>query len=462
MLIVLLLIIIVGLDCFFAVSNANSSYNWSSTNGIVITSKYTPASDKVSDSLDLTYSYTVNNVTYESKNIDPVGPFFFTYILDNGLIDKSLYAQEYPAGSTVRVYYDPSNPSVSTLNRGWAFSNFIELALLSIIVFSSVVSIIFSNKNPNLNYSFNVFQRIFILIFLNLLVFIITFLVVSALLVIYIILIIILSVILTNLIFTSVDFITYFLSNFFPTNLVLTSSYLVLLVIFLFALIFICMKAYKSLSVRKSKRYPYQIIDKKIEYDIVSNKWFLTFTCSFKISGLTKNVTHTVKKKFSSQQKAEKFFEKRIKPVEVPASKLDDNDNIKNYRSSIPLSTLIQYYSKGVVYVHSDSTYSTQEVIFSYEILSILLLSFIPLFFLTFDGILPKITNFFPIIIHFSSSSILSSILENSIQIISFIFIMTVILLVDGIEILFLLYIPFKLVKFYIDYIYKPIFWGKN
>ena len=214
-------------------------------------------------------------------------------------------------------------------------------------------------------------------------------------------------------------------------------------------------KACRSLSVRKFKRFAYEITDKKIEYDIVSNKWSLVFSCSFNISDFTRHVTHRVKKRFSSEQKAEKFFEKRIKPIEA------DGDEVRKKFTSIPLTTLIQYYSKGVVYVHSDSTYSDQEVIFSYQILSIVSMAFMPLFFTIFDMLLGKIFNFSLINISFSNQNTLNILLGNSGQILPNGLIMSMFMLIIGSEILFCIYITLLLVRSYIIYIYKKIFWRR-
>ena len=449
------MIILFGIDCFYAISNANDSYQWHSTYGIVTSSKYTKANGQVGDYLDVTYSYKVNNVTYFSKNIDPVGPFYLTYVLDNGLIDKHYYATQFPTGSPIKVYYNPAHPSVSTIHRGWASSNYLELVLLLVIFLSVAIALFTFNKNPHLVDSFNLYERILITFFINSFVLTFSFIIVFSLLTVYIFFIIIISAILANMIFTTVNFLTNSFINLFPNYPLLNTIDFVLLIIFLFSFILMYVKAYRSLSVRRFKRYIYEITDKKIEHDIVSNKWSLLFSCSFNISDFKRNVTHRVNKRFSSEQKAEKFFEKRIKPIEV------DGDNIRKKITSIPLATLIQYYSKGVVYVHRDSAYSDQEVIFSYQIMSIVSIAFIPLFFTIFDMLIGRIFNYPLIMISFSGQNSFGILLGNSSQILPNDIIMSMLLLVIGTEIIFYLYITLVLVKSYINYIYKKFLWGR-
>lgn len=57
------------------------------------------------------FSYTVNGRNYKTlmnrSGATPPPEFVI------------LYAQKYPAGATVKVYYDPANPENATLEPGW-------------------------------------------------------------------------------------------------------------------------------------------------------------------------------------------------------------------------------------------------------------------------------------------------------------------------------------------------------
>lgn len=459
MLIPFLLLILLGLDCFFAVSNATASYSWDSTEGTIVNSHYTPSQQngKIADNLDLTYSYTVGNKTYTSKNVDPVGPFYITYIIDQGLINKRQYANEYPKGAKVMVYYNPSNPSVSSLTQGWAFSNYVELVIFLVISLSSIIALLTFNINPHLNKSFNAYEKILIQFFLNFFFLGFTIIIVGAVLYLYLFLILVLSFMITLLIGSTINQIANLLNNILPKDILSTSTYYIFSIILFIGLLIICLKAYRSITVRKYKKYPYELTKMNTEHDAAEDKWLLNVSISYKIAEQVMNVTHSVKKKFSSEEKAQKFFDKKFKPVENAKEMTG-----KRIRS-MTLPKLVQYYGKGIIYVPPNQGYSDEEVLFGYEILPIALIAMIPLFFVIYDMILGLAFKFVNITGNKTNGQTGLSIfftthVSNLINIV-YVSIYSLVILA---EILCCVYIIFVLGKGYYHRIYYNTLWGRG
>ena len=90
--------------------------DWPETEGVVISSEvYTSESSEGGSSfcLDISYEYTVDNVKYTGYRV--------SYSSEDSCDSWSQDAdKDYPEGKTIPVYYDPSDPSESVLETGFA------------------------------------------------------------------------------------------------------------------------------------------------------------------------------------------------------------------------------------------------------------------------------------------------------------------------------------------------------
>ena len=91
---------------------AVTACNWPVTVGRIIESRISYARPKMDDYDCLTffYKYEVDGVSHISKSID-----FFGHENGGPVDDMEKIVQAYPQGSEVKIYYDPSDPSVSAL-----------------------------------------------------------------------------------------------------------------------------------------------------------------------------------------------------------------------------------------------------------------------------------------------------------------------------------------------------------
>lgn len=91
---------------------AASAVRWPVVLGHVVESHVSYARPKTDDSdlLVFLYRYEVDGVAHASRRIDLFSPEYAT-----GLDSAERVVKTYPHGSQVRVYYDPSNPSVSVI-----------------------------------------------------------------------------------------------------------------------------------------------------------------------------------------------------------------------------------------------------------------------------------------------------------------------------------------------------------
>ena len=91
---------------------AASAVRWPVALGHVVESHVSYARPKTDDSdlLVFLYRYEVDGVLHASRQIDLFSPEYAV-----GLEGAERVVKSYPQGSQVRVYYDPSNPSVSAI-----------------------------------------------------------------------------------------------------------------------------------------------------------------------------------------------------------------------------------------------------------------------------------------------------------------------------------------------------------
>lgn len=115
------------------------SFSWPAAQGEVVESSITIDDDF---SVDFTYTYTVDGVSYEGSRIT-----FFQYaVFANRYQNEQLVAQ-HPAGTPVQIYYDPTDPAQSVLMRTIPLSQMwspvlLALCLLSIL-FTGLMGLLF-------------------------------------------------------------------------------------------------------------------------------------------------------------------------------------------------------------------------------------------------------------------------------------------------------------------------------
>ena len=98
-----------------SLSNARASESWPSTEGVVISS--TVDSHRSQDtgttySAEINYEYSVNNETLNSNSIK------FGKVSTGNPSDARKYVNKYPAGQSVKVYYNEEDPYEAVLEPG--------------------------------------------------------------------------------------------------------------------------------------------------------------------------------------------------------------------------------------------------------------------------------------------------------------------------------------------------------
>lgn len=95
---------------------------WVRTNGIIIYSKIMRNFvGQYSEEFGCRYRFTVNGKEYEGRRLTAGGAVSWSLSFP-GISSAQGYADAYPEGQTVTVYYDPNNPGRNALERGdkWA------------------------------------------------------------------------------------------------------------------------------------------------------------------------------------------------------------------------------------------------------------------------------------------------------------------------------------------------------
>jgi hypothetical protein len=94
--------------------------DWPETEGVITSSEVYSSQDSEGGTtycLDISYEYTVDNVKYKGYRV--------SYSSEDSCDSWSQNAdEEYPEGKTIPVYYDPSDPSESVLETGFAGVDF--------------------------------------------------------------------------------------------------------------------------------------------------------------------------------------------------------------------------------------------------------------------------------------------------------------------------------------------------
>lgn len=141
-----------------AMTTASAMKNWPTTNGTILYSNVTSQTNYVTHgngggsyqtmySPSVEYSYLVNGQTYKSGSISQFGfSSSLSYIAEQE-------AAKYPVGNTVSVYYNPSNPYQSYLERssGIVSGGLIFLIIGIVILIGGVIlslRILFSSGVP--------------------------------------------------------------------------------------------------------------------------------------------------------------------------------------------------------------------------------------------------------------------------------------------------------------------------
>ena len=98
-----------------SLSNASASENWPSTEGVVISSTVDSHRSQESGttySAEINYEYIVNKETLTSNSIK------FGEVSTGNSSDARRYANKYPAGQSVEVYYNEEDPYEAVLEPG--------------------------------------------------------------------------------------------------------------------------------------------------------------------------------------------------------------------------------------------------------------------------------------------------------------------------------------------------------
>jgi len=103
---------------------ANQSQHWPKVNGVVEKGLDFP----LSKIIDFLYSYEVNGSTYKGAE-----PFFANSFKNFSQKKASKLMDTYTIGKQIKVFYNPSNPKISTLEPGRKDSVIGALALLVVL-----------------------------------------------------------------------------------------------------------------------------------------------------------------------------------------------------------------------------------------------------------------------------------------------------------------------------------------
>ena len=121
------------LSAFFRdLSQFPSSLTWPITDGEVTLSEF-----YIDDSfsVDFTYSYDVDGVTYHNDRI-----IFFEYALFANRVQNERFIEQHPVGTPVQVYYDPRDPSQSVLMRTLPLNQLWSPVLFALCLVSTLIS----------------------------------------------------------------------------------------------------------------------------------------------------------------------------------------------------------------------------------------------------------------------------------------------------------------------------------
>jgi hypothetical protein len=136
---IILGIVLIGLGIFIVIFQAGKyaiesfqSQAWPSTAGIITNSGVISIPRGASHGggysyhAHVSYSYELNNQSYSGNTV-------YFGCCDGSRDDQAAIAQHYPVNSKVEVYYDPTNPEISTLDRGFHFEPVIGIFLVGLM-----------------------------------------------------------------------------------------------------------------------------------------------------------------------------------------------------------------------------------------------------------------------------------------------------------------------------------------
>jgi hypothetical protein len=83
------------------------SKSWPTTTGRIVASNATPPVGDEGWSLDVSYEYQVGNSLYTSRRVS------FGWLWRD--VEPAEFAEEYPPGTELTVFYDPGNPATAVL-----------------------------------------------------------------------------------------------------------------------------------------------------------------------------------------------------------------------------------------------------------------------------------------------------------------------------------------------------------
>ena len=455
---VLFLAILFAVDSVFSLYYASTSYSWKPTTGRVLQSQESDSGYNSQPSLLFVYSYNVNGTTYKSMNLYPEGPFLFSSSIEKMLVNGTYYANTYPVGSSITVYYNPSKPSISAVNRGYSEIHLANIIFIVFTFFSTGISFFLFDKNPRHLGFTRKSERYIVTLLDNLGLLLVSFGFLATFLFFYVILLVIINSILLHGFTAMVNSLMSFFHSFsFPTE-----PFLVLLYVsFALILALLCLLVVKGLNsfwIKTHTKYYYTTSNNRAEFDPESNKWTLYVEGYYKKDGMQKHFFHMVNKKFRSEQAAMKFFNRRIHEKEYlrEANVNKINDENEYWSFSKPKLGIFKKYLFSFSDTDQKQEETKEKLVFKYQIYSNVLLFFIPILFIAFDYGLVFIVEFInlmnnPGVAYLSYDSFVSSlnIILNDVPFVTF---MIIILLI---EFVYLLINSVVALKWYIVNVYK-------
>ncbi len=115
------------------------SLGWPSVQGTITRSILTISLDSRSSYVNISYSYSVNGVDLTGNSISTAGVgYTFSESSTNALLNQ------YPQGATVKVYYDPGDPSMAVLQPGIYWFTYFVLIVGAIFTLAGALPLNFA------------------------------------------------------------------------------------------------------------------------------------------------------------------------------------------------------------------------------------------------------------------------------------------------------------------------------
>lgn len=133
------------------VRQANESNAWPSAEGFVRSTRVlrdystTSSSNNASFYVVVTYAYVVDDFTHTSERFS-LGRGSTASKNYNTREEAQAYASEtYPSGTSVTVYYDPTDPNSAVLSNGASFSTYVPI-ILGIFFLACGIALFYSTR----------------------------------------------------------------------------------------------------------------------------------------------------------------------------------------------------------------------------------------------------------------------------------------------------------------------------